>query len=278
MPPERPAGDFGSKLRDARERRGISLRQIANATKISVVALEALERNDVSRLPGGIFSRAFVRSYALEVGLEPEQTIQEFIAQFPKDSVTAGHTQAERIEDNEALESDRRIAMTFLRLIAVSIPIAGIVLYFGTRSGPAPEDAPSAPPPVTAAAPGHAPDAAVSSPPAGADTTLALVAQTPEAAPPAFDASSDVLTVGLTARRECWVSATADGKKTIERLLQPGEQASMEIRRELVITAGDAAAITLTLNGTEARPLGGDGEVVTARLNPNNFKEYLLTR
>ena len=77
MAADRPATDFGSKLREARERRGISLRQIANATKISVRALEALERNDISRLPGGIFSRAFVRSYAVEVGLDAEATIQD---------------------------------------------------------------------------------------------------------------------------------------------------------------------------------------------------------
>ena len=56
--------DFGGKLRQARERRGISLRQIAASTKISAAALEALESNDISKLPGGIFSRAFVRSYA----------------------------------------------------------------------------------------------------------------------------------------------------------------------------------------------------------------------
>ena len=75
MPSERTSGDFGARLRDARERRGVSLRQIANATKISVAVLEALERNDISKLPGGIFGRAFVRSYAIEVGLDPEATI-----------------------------------------------------------------------------------------------------------------------------------------------------------------------------------------------------------
>src|SRR5918996_1419911 len=92
--------DFGGRLREARERRGISLRQIANATKISVSALEALERNDISRLPGGIFSRAFVRSYAIEVGLDPDETIQDFIAQFPHDSVTAGHPESPQSEDS----------------------------------------------------------------------------------------------------------------------------------------------------------------------------------
>jgi cytoskeletal protein RodZ len=127
---QRIQGGFGSKLREARERRGISLRTIANTTKISVVALEALERNEVSRLPGGIFSRAFVRSYAIEVGLDPDTAIQEFIAQFPNDSVTAGHPTTAQYDDNEKLESDRRMATAFIWLIGISIPIAVAVLYF----------------------------------------------------------------------------------------------------------------------------------------------------
>src|SRR5438477_3036444 len=122
MSADRTTGGFGAKLRDARERRGVTLRQIANATKISVGQLEALERNDISKLPGGIFSRAFVRSYAVEVGLDPETTIQDFIAQFPHDSVTQGHPTSAQIEDHEAVESDRRTASTFLRLILISVP------------------------------------------------------------------------------------------------------------------------------------------------------------
>src|SRR5947207_4352843 len=103
MADDRSGETFGSRLRAARERRGVSLRQIANATKISVGVLEALERNEIARLPGGIFSRAFVRSYAMEVGLDPETTIREFIAQFPNDSVTDGHPGSSRVEDHEAV-------------------------------------------------------------------------------------------------------------------------------------------------------------------------------
>src|SRR3989440_12743584 len=124
MAPDRIPGDFGRKLREARERRGISLRQIAAATKISMSVLEALERNDISRLPGGIFSRAFVRSYAIEGGLDPEATIQEFIAQFPHDAVTAGHPTSDRVEDRDAVESERRTAGTFIWLAVISVPAA----------------------------------------------------------------------------------------------------------------------------------------------------------
>src|SRR5258707_8740545 len=128
MSADRTPGDFGTRLRAAREQRGITLRQIASSTKISVGVLEALERNDISKLPGGIFGRAFVRSYAIEVGLDPEATIQDFIAQFPNDSVTIGHPTSNQVEDNVAVESDRQTAGTFLWLVAIAVPVAAALL------------------------------------------------------------------------------------------------------------------------------------------------------
>src|SRR3979409_1181848 len=127
MVPQRVSSGFGQRLRDARARRGATLRPIANATKISVGVLEALERNDMSKLPGGIFGRAFVRSYAIEVGLDPEATIQDFIAQFPGDAVVTSH---QIPDDAESLESDRRTMGTILWLAAIGAPIAAGVLYF----------------------------------------------------------------------------------------------------------------------------------------------------
>jgi cytoskeletal protein RodZ len=141
MTAQKGASGFGNKLREARERRGLSLRQIANATKISMITLEALERNDIARLPGGIFSRGVVRSYSIEVGLDPEATIEEFMGQFPHDSVTAGHPTTTQTEDHESVESNRRMASTFLRLVLISVPIAAFVIYFAThgrRQEPAP--------------------------------------------------------------------------------------------------------------------------------------------
>ncbi len=269
--------DFGTRLREARERRGVSLRAIAEATKISVGVLEALERNDVSRLPGGIFSRAFVRSYAVEVGLDPEATIQEFVAQFPHDSVTAGHQHTAAVED-DSLESDRRMAKAFLQLAGVSVPIVGALLYFGLgmrRVAPPPPDPPS----VTAPEPEPA---AAATPPAPSLTPPAPPAPAPaDATPPAATVdppAEEALTIGLLARRRCYVSATVDGRKAIEQLLPEGDQRTLEVRREMVLTAGDAGAIVLTLNGAPARPLGKANEVVTVRVNPGNFKDYLSTR
>jgi len=86
------------------------------------------------------------------------------------------------------------------------------------------------------------------------------------------------LRIELAVRRPCWVSATVDGQKAIERLLQPGERQTIDVHREMVLTAGDASAVSLTFNGAEGRALGKAGEVVTARFNLTNFKGYLQTR
>jgi hypothetical protein len=83
MPSERSSGGFGARLRDARERRGMSLRQIANATKISVGVLEALERNDISKLPGGIFGRAFVGPMRARSGSIPKRRFRISSRSFP---------------------------------------------------------------------------------------------------------------------------------------------------------------------------------------------------
>lgn len=271
------SGNFGSRLREARERRGVTLREIAGATKISVGVLEALERNDISKLPGGIFGRAFVRSFATEVGLDPEKTIQEFLAEFPQDSVVAGHPTARQVEDSEAFASERQAVSTFLRLVGVSVPLALILLYFsaGRPTPPAPPPAVQVQtPPGALAAPGdpmgedRSREAA-----AAAVTDQVLVAD--RASVSDGGRAADSLRVALTATRVCWVSMTVDGDKPLRRLLQAGEGETLEVRRELVLTTGDAAALTMTINGVAAKPLGKPGEVVTARVSLANFSTYL---
>ena len=118
--------DFGMKMKRLREERGVSLRQIADATKISVSQLEALERNDILRLPGGIYSRALVRSYAIEVGLDPEQTVREFLAQFSHDSVNLGTPHAPP-EDYDSPAAGRW-TMTIGAVLAISL-LVGAILY-----------------------------------------------------------------------------------------------------------------------------------------------------
>jgi transcriptional regulator with XRE-family HTH domain len=74
---------FGARLRYERERRQIALTSIAEGTKIGVGLLEALERDDVSRWPSGIFRKSFIRSYAEAIGLDADSVVREFVERYP---------------------------------------------------------------------------------------------------------------------------------------------------------------------------------------------------
>lgn len=74
---------FGARLRSQREQQQVELAAIAEETKISVALLEGLERDDLSRWPGGLFRRAYVRTYAQKIGLNPDQVLREFLAAHP---------------------------------------------------------------------------------------------------------------------------------------------------------------------------------------------------
>ena len=75
---------FGARLRKQREERQIDLSWVAEQTKIKRSLLEALERDDVSQWPSGIFRRAYVRTYAHIIGLDPDVVVREFLQVHPE--------------------------------------------------------------------------------------------------------------------------------------------------------------------------------------------------
>jgi hypothetical protein len=77
------AQSFGERMREQRERQQISLIAIAEQTKIKLSLLDALERDDVSQWPTGIFRRAFIRAYAHTVGLDPDAALRAFLEIYP---------------------------------------------------------------------------------------------------------------------------------------------------------------------------------------------------
>ena len=256
--------DFGTKMKRAREARGVSLRQIATATKISVAALEALERNDISRLPGGIFSRAFVRSYAIEVGLDPEDTVRDFLTQFPHDSVTAGSPHVPQ-EDHEAIESDRQSAQTALKLISVAVPLAIVILYL-TLSEP-----PARPPAGAAATRAES----------GAAATSTASEPSPSApgapAPPGGEAVVP-LSFEILATAPVTLEVTIDGTRRESRGFAAGERLVFQAQREMTLGMSDARAVQLTINGQPAVSLGAAGEARTVQIGRQNYGSFLASQ
>jgi cytoskeleton protein RodZ len=259
--------DFGGKLRLARERRGISVREIAARTKISIAALEALERNDVSKLPGGIFSRAFVRSYAHEVGLDPDETVREFLACFQGAPVEAVAAPAVVSEADSNFEVQQRMAGVVLKLALISAPLIGLVLYFTLRTPPV-----HLPPPMETS---EAEPAAV--PTTGHQAAPAARSSNPQPAPTPAPVAPvpKTMTLELHPTGDCWIQLTVDGQPVVSRLMVAGDKEVRQVRDIAVIQVGDAGTFAFSIDGRPGKTLGQSGQVRTARITKDTVAQYL---
>jgi cytoskeleton protein RodZ len=296
---------LGTRLKRAREASGVPLRDISRTTKISVAALEALERNDFSRLPGGIFSRAFIRSYATAVGLDPEATVQEYLAEVSRSEHEAARVATARAEvspEDRAFLERQKQAIRFLQVAGVLVLIAaGTGAAFAwmrwtrpadratspTQQEAAPPQAsapspspPAALPPATPPQQAPAPPPAAVPPPAdpkiGASgmpvTTVPAEQPPPVPVPPA---PVEPLTIEFEVTAPSFVEIAADGKVSFSKAMEPGDRQRIQARRTLVLKVGDAGVFRWTLNGKRARPLGGAGAARSARVTQENFKKFI---
>jgi cytoskeletal protein RodZ len=271
--------DFGLELKQARERKGVSLRQIATSTKISMVALEALERDDFSRLPGGIFSRAFVRAYALEVGLDPEVTIRQFLVKLAE--VTAlGDQAATPVEvsaDDRAFLERQRQAARILRVALIALVAIIIVAVFAwnLRQHAALRSADKTPARDEIASDRPA----TSAPPSAAEVVTSSssspVPGVPQPTPPAAALATAALTIQVEASDACWTELIVDGKSAGEVTLKPGEHRSVEGQHDVLLKVGDAGAMKWTINGQAAKAIGGRGDVKQVLVTKENFARFL---
>jgi hypothetical protein len=116
------------------------------------------------------------------------------------------------------------------------------------------------------------PDAAA--PAAPGEVAQALEQQMPVASPDA--AREDGLVLALTGLRASWVNTTLDGGQRMERLLAPNETILLRATSEAILRVGDATAVSVLINNQPARPLGSTGQVVTARITKDNYRQLLL--
>jgi cytoskeleton protein RodZ len=230
------------------------------------MSLEALERSDLSRLPGGIFTRAFIRAYAQEVGLDPDRTIQDFIAELPPEAATATAHHA-AVEDGEKLESDRKAVATALRLVLVSVPIIGLIIYYGTH-----RTRPELTRPPATESQGPASEAHAGQPPAREEVPVP-----PQVSMrvPAVSPQTSGLSMEISPRAACWVSVNTDGEQVFSGLMNAGEKRSITAREQIALNVGDAGAFVYTLNGRRGKSLGAPGEVVSARITLANVQQFV---
>ena len=264
--------DVGAALRDAREQRRLSVDQLSRTTKINVATLRAIERNEIDKLPGGIFTRGFLRAYAREVGLDVEDTVKRYLAQFEHrpDDVVPIRTDDTWLEltpgihrETDFDEAGRRAASIRLLFVGLILALAGYLAFHGLGTPAPPSESP-----VERAANEALPPSTVQS--------------HAETAPSGFSGANapatrrqDVVLLDIRTLGPCWVSATADGLSVVYRLMQAGERQTIEARDEVVLRIGDPGAFTFLINSMPGRTLGRAGQAVTVRITAQNYREFV---
>ena len=235
-----------------------------------MAALETLERGDFAKMPGGIFSRSFVRAYALEIGLDPDPVVEEFVAEVRKLEQEAAARRAVRPEvtadDREFLARQRR-ALRILRLSALGvITIVLVTLAVQVPRWLGRNEAANA---AGASATTTAPQ------PAGESGAGAF-------APPPVTSAAPVpteprLSVLIETTGDCWIQAVADGKVVVSRLFKAGDRESLKAEKELLLDVGNAGMVQWTINGKRGKAIGRPGVNTRVRVTPDNVAEFVQT-
>ena len=247
-PPEaESSAAFGDWLRRQREMREISLRDIADRTKISLRYLQAMEDDRFDLLPAPIFAKGFLREYARYVGLSPDEVVNHYLSVqqqgaeeeegVKKDSTLAGQRPA-RPQPVRNWTYGLFLALAVLVLIGL---VAALAWYAEKRRGDPAADV--TPPPIAA-------------PPAPEAAQVAEPLPTPEEPKAPLE-----VTLDFTAA--CWIEVMADGKRVVAQEYAQGESLEVKAQQSVVLVkVGDASAADIQVNGLPF-PLNGErGEVM----------------
>lgn len=255
-PVEDEVGSFGTWLRCQREGREIDLREIAEASKISLTYLQAFEEDRFDILPASVFAKGFLRQYARYVGLDPEEVINFYLSARQE---LEGEEEA--FEPNREAErsSNWRFAVLALVITAVVVVLIWLLSRWNEQEQAGPRSAPVARPAVVAVPP--------------ATVTEAMLPGTgPEAPPVEPEPSAPVapgapLRVALDFSSECWVEAYVDGVRETSRMMIQGESLLLEAAEMVEFTVGDAHVVEVEVNGRPFALGGQPGQVRTQRID-----------
>jgi cytoskeleton protein RodZ len=252
--------NFGASFKKARESKGISLVQIAAETRISTRFLSAIENEEFNLLPGGIFNRGFVRTFAKRVGLDPDQAIADYerlaeVHQAPEALTAAATPPAKR---------DHRLYPIAVGALILVIAIFYVVNRESGQTVQAPGGTP-APPPV-AAQPAPAPETTAAAPEPQAQLPAPVAAAAP---------ATQALNIEMEATEQTWIKVMADGNTVNPgEVLQPGMTRKFTAQNQLNVDIGNAAGISLKVNDKAAKALGKSGQVRELIITPANIKSF----
>ena len=250
----------GDILRREREKQGLTIADIEQGTSIRGLYIEHIERGNIKELPGLVYAKGFVRNYAKFLRLDAEQLVQQFAeengsapvpppveVESPARRISLSNVGDESLSEISIGQQSSSYAGIFGKLAAGIVVLAALVgggaAVISAINAPARE---AVQPPVKAEQPAAAPAAAPANPP---DTQK----------------NADGVRVSVTLTERCWTEVSVDGKSVFEGIIEKGKMENWQGKESVVIRAGNAGALDVTLNGKKLGKFGDNGEVLERR-------------
>jgi len=286
--PEMAKGNFGERLRRERELREVSLDEISVATKISGRYLNALENEDWSKLPGGVFARGFVRSIGRYLGLDEESLLGDYDLARSKMPARMAPPPLEPLPWQPPRWAPP-VAGAILFLLLVAGLVYGWIRIYVRHKTPVnavaavvrtTEPAASAAPPRSSAPSSLESSPAAPPAPEATKTADSAPAEKPASAPsaaaqqdqPDFEETQGPLKLTVSTSAATRVRITADGQVKFDAQMPAGENLSFTAKSEFLVSAQDSSAVLLDLNGQAMPPIGAPGASGTIRLGRKNLR------
>ena len=266
-------GAFGEGLKSEREKRKITLDEVANATKISTRMLRAIEQEKFDLLPGGIFNKSFVRSYARHLGLNEDEIVGNYLEAFrashPQEQIPLSpEAEARKIMEQRIhlqQEQPRAAARVPWGIVALALLLValGLVLWNLRSKSEATAPAVVFVKPDTNSAPTASSASPVSTEPPKPVAETRSIAPDAGSSPGVPAPSSGSFRVIIRAHEDSWIQITADGKEILEDTITGQSEKSINAHNELTIKAGNIGGLEFWFNGQKLPPQGEPDQVKT---------------
>lgn len=258
----------GAYLRQERERKNISLDDVAKVTRISLQYLEALERDEFQTLPASVFARGFLRTYAAHIGLDPKEVLDMYEAQ------TDFLLPPEKTEEAPPPKNLEPLVKYILTLVILALGV-GVAFFFFFKESTVPPSSSLPPSPEISLSP----TPPSKTPPAEASRSRKKESpkvlegrkaeKSPEKLPAGAFAASEAekkkekrQVLRVKATETTWLRIQPDDQPDFDVLLQPQETVTWTARSKFQITVGNAGGVEISFNGESLGSLGVSGQVV----------------
>ncbi|MGK7876246.1 MAG: helix-turn-helix domain-containing protein [Xenococcaceae cyanobacterium] len=245
--------EIGTHLRQRRLELSIPLEQIASSTKIRLGLLRALEDGQVDQLPEPVYLKGLIRRYGKALQIDGSALVKTFAQSSDSASSVASETAPQELSPNRILWRTTGLGFYVLYLLLLVGALCG--LFYFLNPPPAEEQLadelvtkePS--PPV------------VDSPPSTSTSPKTSTSPTPQALE-----EPAPLSVTVSLEGSSWLTVTIDGQTSYEGILTKGTQRTWKAKKQLSIRAGNAGAVSLSINQEPPQLLGRPGEVKEVNL------------